>query len=52
MCKGINNIEIGKIKQVFIKGFLGEMLNDLKVGYDSQRRLKKVHYDSWLNNNA
>ena len=46
MCKGINNIEIGKIKQVFIKGFLGEMLNDLKVGYDSQRRLKEVLYDS------
>ncbi len=52
MCKGINNIVIGKIKLVFIMGVLGEMLNDLKVGYDSQRRLKKVHYDSWLNNNA
>ncbi len=46
MCKGINNIAIGKIKLVFIMGFLSEMLNDLKVGYDSQRRLKEVHYDS------
>lgn len=46
MCKGINNIVIGKIKLAFIMGFFGEMLNDLKVGYDSQRRLKEVHYDS------
>lgn len=46
MCKGINNIAIGKIKLVFIMGVLGEMLNDLKVGYDSQRRLKEVQYNS------